>query len=486
MSDDTSNSEQIAQNNMNSNTKSYFWGILSKFLPQGLYLFTTIILARFLSPDDFGMIGVLAVIFAVANILLDSGLGGSLIKETTITKLDCSTISVFNIIVGIIIYTILFLLAPFIEGYFNIIGLGNVVRILSLIFPISAFGLVPLSLLKRNLEFDRLFISYVSGVVIASIVAVSLAVSGYGVYALVSYQLVNNLVLVILNFVFSKYKLSFAFSSSSFKRLIPFGFFTCIVSIVDTVYENIMTMLTGRYLNVQTAGYLYQAKRLEETMSSSLATAIGSVAFPVLSRVKDDKVIFNQECRKTFSTITLLVFPALITVSLFSSSILVILFGEQWEPSSIYLRVLMFAGIFILMEKLILSFIKAFGQVKQLSAWTLVKRGMGILVLLASLAYNPESMIYAYLFTTFIGFCVNSYVFTSLSGISVKGLVLLVLRNILPVAIYFLVIYFMSSILSELVCMTAAGLYLTIYYLFYLRHRGVNISLIFKGFLHRK
>lgn len=471
---------------MRSNTKSYFWGILSKFLPQGLYLFTTIILARFLSPDDFGMIGVLAVIFAVANILLDSGLGGSLIKETNISKLDCSTISVFNIIVGVIIYILLFFLAPFIEGCFDIKNLSNVVRLLSLIFPISAFGLVPLSLLKRNLEFDKLFISYISGVIIASIVAISLAVCNYGVYALVSYQLVNNTVLVILNFFFSKYKISFGFSLASFKRLIPFGFFTSIVSIVDTIYENIMTMLTGKYLNVQTAGYLYQAKRLEETMSSSLATAIGSVAFPVLSRVKDDKNLFNRECRKTFSTITLLIFPILITVSLFSSPILVILFGKQWEPSSIYLRILMFAGIFILMEKLILSFIKAYGQVKQLSIWTLVKRGTGILVLLASLVYDPESMIYAYLLTTFLGFCVNGYVFTSLTGESAKGLSILVLRNLLPVVIYFTMIYLISVVLSETVCLAVAAVYLITYYLGYLKYRGVNIPLILRNFIQRQ
>ena len=288
------------------NKKAYLWGLLSRFAPQAIYFSTTLILVRFVTPDAFGTIGVLSVIFTVANILLDSGLGGSLIKEKVISDIDCSSIGLFNIVVSLTIYLTLFSTSTYIQDYFNIEGLANVVKIISIVFPITAIGIVPLTLLKRSLQFDKIFISSIYSVTLASIVAIIIAVLDGDVYALVAYQIIVNLVNVVLSFVFSKYKISIKFSYSSLKRLIPFGFFTSVVSIVDTIYENIMTMLTGKFLNVQSAGYLYQAKRLEEATSTSAAMAVGIVAFPILTKLKDDLCVFRTECTKTLDAISLI------------------------------------------------------------------------------------------------------------------------------------------------------------------------------------
>ena len=174
-----------------SNSNAYVWGLMSRFAPQGLYLITTMVLARFLAPSDFGTMGVLAVIFTVANILLDSGLGGSLIQKEDINDDDCSTISSFNIIVSAIIYCSLFISASRIETFFEISDLSGVVKTVSLVFPITAVGIVPLSILKRQLKFREIFISTLSGVVIASFFAIVIAIKGGGVYALVYYQIIG-------------------------------------------------------------------------------------------------------------------------------------------------------------------------------------------------------------------------------------------------------------------------------------------------------
>ena len=457
------------------NIKSYFWGLLARFAPQGIYLVTTMILARFIAPEDFGMIGVLAVIFTVANILLDSGLGGSLIKEKEITRLDCSTIGTFNIIVGILIYIILFLFSNTIEAYFAISGLSNVVRAISIVFPITALGIVPQSLLKRSLEFKKLFISSIVSVILASLTAIFIAVRGGGVYALVSYQITVNLVLVICNFIFTRYRLSFRMSLINLKRLFPFGFFTSIVTIVDTVYENIMTMLTGKFLNVQTAGYLYQAKRLEETMSSSLAMAVGIVAFPVLTRMKDNLDEFVSEAQSTLKTITHLVFPILITVSIYSKEILVILFGKKWIPSAPYLRVLMICGLFILVEQLYLSFIKALGRVKSLAYITLAKRAAGLAILIAALAVSPDILVYAYLVSTIIGFVVNLSLFSHLTKKSVYPYIKELVITIIPMVVYFFMAYCIMNQVGLIATIITSLVFLSFYYLIYLKYRGIDL-----------
>lgn len=469
------------------NKKAYLWGLLSRFAPQAIYLLTTLILARFVTPDAFGTIGVLAVIFTVANILLDSGLGGSLIKEKDISDIDCSSISLFNVVVSLTIYLILFFTSTYIQDYFNIEGLANVVKTISIVFPITAIGIVPLTLLKRNLQFDRIFISSISGVILASIVAIIIAVLGGDIYALVAYQIIVNLVNVILNFAFSKYKLSIKFSYSSLKRLIPFGFFTSVVSIVDTIYENIMTMLTGKFLNVQTAGYLYQAKRLEETTSTSAAMAVGIVAFPILTKLKDDLCVFRTECIKTLDTISLIAFPLLIVVSIFSEEVIILLFGKQWVLSASYLKVLMICGIFILTEQLMLSFIKSLGKVDRLMYFTLVKRIIGLSVLLATLLLDANLLVYGYLITTVIGCAFNVLLYSVLTKQHMCKVYAHILNNMLP-SIFIFIIY---QIIDTYLCV---GLYIRIfivaifmctYYMLYLRVRGINIVNMVKSFIEK-
>ncbi len=465
-------------------SKAYFWGILSRFAPQGVYLITTMILARYLTPDDFGMIGVLSVIFLVANILLDSGLGGSLIQEKEIKDIDCSTICIFNISIASIIYVILYLFSSRLESFFAIEGLAGIVKTISLVFPITAFGIVPSAILKRELKFKQIFISTLIGVILASIISILAAVSDFGAYSLVIYQIVVNAIIVIGNTYFSKFKITFAFSINSLRHLLPFGVWTSLVTIIDTVYENLMTMLTGKYLNVQQAGYLYQAKRLEETMSTSFAMAVGIVAFPVLTRLKEDLRSFREEANRTFAIIVLCIFPLLMTVALFSKGILILLFGGQWEPASFYLKILMFCGLFILMDQLCVSFIKSLGKVRQLTTITIIKRSIGIILLFTTLIYKPESLIYAYLISTIVAFIINMASYIKMSETSFGRIALIMVKAIIPSLLYYCICSLVMTNYNFLHAIVVSILFLVAYYFVYMKMIGYNMINIVKGFMH--
>ena len=157
------------------------------------------ILARYLLPDDFGKVGALSVFFMVANALMDAGLGGSLVKEPNLTNTDCSTIFIFNFVVSVFLYVLIFLFSSKIELYFDSSGLSMVVRVLCLIFVINSLGLVPRSLLQRSLKFKQLTIINVISVFVAALVSVLLALYQFGVYALVAYQIVSAAIMVILS-----------------------------------------------------------------------------------------------------------------------------------------------------------------------------------------------------------------------------------------------------------------------------------------------
>jgi len=419
------------------NKSAYIWGLVGRFAPQALYLATTMILARFLTPDDFGQIGVLSVIFLVANVLLDSGLGGSLVKEKEISKVDCSSIFVFNTGISVLIYVVLFFSANALEDYFAIEGLAWVICAISLVFPCSAIGIVPKAILNRELRFKEACINALIGVVVASICSIGAAIWGAGVYALVVYQVVCVLATSLANCYSCKYRFSFRFSVESIKRLLPFGIFTTITTVVDTVYENLMTSLTGKFLNVQQAGYLYQAKRIEETLSWSVATAINTVSFPILTKVKDDRPRFLKEANSTFITISSVSIPILMLVAIFSDEIILLLFGSQWLAAGFYLKALTFAGIFLIMETLVRNFIKALCEVKKLLYATFFKRILGIAVIILAMVVSPSYMIYAYIVSTLIGYMINIILYSRITSTNVRSSIGQCLISIIPGLIFF-------------------------------------------------
>lgn len=469
------------------NVKEYIWALVGKFLPQGIYLVTTMILARFLTPDDFGMIAVLTVFFTVAGVLMDAGLGGSLIKENRIEDIDCSTIFVFNLFVSHLIYVILFCLSSEIESFFGQEDLSSIVKVLCLVFVVNSWGLVPKALLMRNLKFKEISNISIISVFIASCCSVTAGIYGLGVYALVIYQLINALINVLLLLNAIKFKISLAFSFNSFKRLIPFGFYTTLVTITDTIYENMITFLFGKYFNMQQAGYLYQAKKIEDVPSQSLIVSINSVAFPVLTRYKDEPVEFIKEARRILETISLFLIPILLTVSLFSVPIIILLYGHEWESSASYLSILIFAGICIVLENINRNFIKALGFVNQLFKYTIVKRGIGIITILITVYIFPEYILYAYIISSILGYIVNNYVYCKIMNINCSKEFYIVLKLLVPNVIYYFVMILVIRYI-ELVSIQIliASIFLIIYYIYILPLYGIDTHRIMKLFISKR
>ena len=445
---------------------AYIWGLAGKFVPSFIHLVANIVLARYLTPGDFGTIGVVSIIFTVANVLIDSGLGGSLVKEREISKLDCSTIATFNSVVGLIIFLGVFFTAGFWERYFEIDNLKSIIQVLSITFLIGPLGLVPKALMNRDLKFGAISIIAIASVLFASVISIIMASFGSGVWSLVVFQLVNTSVMVLVSCIYSKYVVSFRFSMASLKRLFSFGFFTTVTSIIDTIYENLITTLTGKYLNVSHAGYMSQAKKLEEALTSSMATAIGNVSFPIITKLKDDIPAFKKECFSVYKVIPVLSFPLLLMVSAYSTEIVELLFGKQWSPAGPYLSTLIFAGLLIILETLIRSFIKSFCVVKELALATLVKRSVGILILIVAVVIKPETIAYAYILSSLVGLVVNIVLFHRVLAVTVLELCWRTLIVLIPAFIVYLaVVLIVKSVTDSILLQTSLSvIVLVVYY----------------------
>lgn len=449
------------------NKSTYIWGLLSRFGPSAIQLLATMVLARYLSPEEFGTIGVLGVLFSIANTLIDSGLGGSLVKENKLTSVDCSTIFIFNASVSVAIYCLLFAFSGLIESYFAIDGLSTVVKIVSLMFITSSIGIVPRSLLMRDLKFKEISIISIIAIIIASALAIFMAANGYGVYALVYFYIANITLTSLLTWVVSKYKLSFDFSFDSLKRLMPFGIYTTLVSIIDSIYENILTVFTGKYMSINSAGYLSQAKKIEEVLTTTLAQTIGNVSFPIITRMRGDR---DKFCNETFSisnTVIVFTFPVLLIVLFFATEIILLLFGQNWIDAAFYLRTLVFAGMFCLLETLTRSYLKAYNRVKVLAKVTLIKRIIAIVIIVGALMISPELMIYAYILSAAIAFALNALYFCREVQLSIIMFFSKTAKSLIPVVVFALALCLVFwSFSSSLLCKVLISIFVTaVYYL---------------------
>lgn len=464
------------------NKKEYIWAMFGKFIPQILFVLTTIILARLLSPDDFGTIGVLSIFITSASVLMDSGLGGSLIKEESITIEDCSTIFSFNIIMSFLTYLVMFFIAPYLETYFEIDGLKNVTRILSLIFIINAFGLVPSAMLTKDLKFKEITLSCLISTIIAMIVAVIWAIIFHDVYSLVFYQLSQALVMVLFYKRYYRIHIPFSFKKQNFKKLLPFGFLTTASSIIDSLYENITITIFGKMLGLAEAGYLTQAKKIEEVPSKSIITTLSNVSFPILVKLKDDFKSFNDEALNIFRIVTFLLLPLFGLIILLSRELITLLFGTQWIAASDYLKLLAFAGIFVYVEVLFRGFLKSINRPKALFQSSIVKRTIGLSILIIISFISVQYLLYGYIISSVISSFITIGYYINIINVPIlkflNRLVYILLYPLLFVIIAILVNTLVDNDMYKIIISIALSV---MYYFCFLPYKGIRIFSIIKN-----
>lgn len=393
------------------NKKSYIFNLAGRIIPQTLYLITTVILSRFLSPADFGAVGVLTVFVSLASTLSDSGFGGSLIKENNVTPIDYSTVFVFNLSVSLILYLGLCLFAGHIQSYYQYEGLSNYIYILCSVFVIRSIGIVPRTILTRNLKFNYIASISIISVLCACVLSIVSGAKGWGAYALIVYQIAYALLETFISVIVTKYKILFRFNIDSFKKLFSFSLFTTLCNVIDSIYENLLTNLFGKYSGMDAAGYYSQASKLENASTNSIVQSLNSVSFPILTRKKDNIEKFIGEANSIKINFVELIFPFICIIIVYSKEIIDFLYGNEWIGSAIYLKMLMFVGIFYILENLDRNNIKSLGYARGLFIITIIKRSIGIGVIILSLTISPFTMLYGFILSTAIGYLFNKWLF---------------------------------------------------------------------------
>lgn len=321
-------------------TSGLKWSAIEKLTTQFIQLAIMLLLARLLGPTSIGLVGMLAVFIAIAQVFVDSGFSNALIRKQDRTELDYSTAFIFNIVISLICYSILFFAAPFIANFYQQPTLIELLRTLSLVIIINSFGIIQRTQFICEMDFKTQAKCSLISVFFSSIIALVLAYYEYGPWALVGQSIAFALINTILLNLYSRWHPKLNFSKDSFNYLFKFGSKLLASSLLDTIYNNIYQIIIGKVFSAKQVGFFTQANSLSYIPAQSLTSIIQRVTYPMLSQIQDNKNKFEDSYLLTLKLSSCIVFPIIIGIAIIAKPLILLILGTEWTNTSELLSIL--------------------------------------------------------------------------------------------------------------------------------------------------
>lgn len=361
------------------------WTSIQKFAGMGISFITGIILARLLTPYDYGCIGMLSIFMVLANTFIDGGFGSALIQKKQPSQTDYTTIFYWNIGMSTLMYVILFFSAPAIARFYKIPILSSVLRVQGIVLFINAFNLVQNNQLRKKLQFKAISIVTLTTSIISLTVTIWMAYNGYGVWSLVAANIISSAIPTVVFWFYLKWCPTLEFSKQSFKELFSFGIFMFLSNFVNELGAKISHLFIGKVFSPVTLGYYTKATSTENLASTSVSSVMSQVTYPLYAEAQDDKFLLGNMIKRLTTTIAYLSFPLMFILILTAKPIFLLLYSDRWLVSVPYFQVLCLAGIAVCLQSVNTQTLAAIGKSKVMFWWTLVKRTLGSTLVLGGL-----------------------------------------------------------------------------------------------------
>lgn len=395
-------------NSIERNIKSgILWNVVSSVARYGIQFAGIMILARMLSPSEYGSIAVLAIFISIADVVVDSGLTGAIVKKQNATQIDYSTLFVFNLVVSIVIYGAYFVAAPFVEQFYGIENLALMMRVYGLYILFFALSVVPRAKLTKHFHFRFLSLTTTAAGGVGLLVAIVCAWNGLGAFSLVYQNLAFALCSFLCVAIKTKMGVKFQFSIESFKEQFLFGINTTIANVLKTTTENIYSNIIGKQSSIRQAGFYSQSFRLMSVPVGFFYTMIDNTYFPVMSQVRDESVFSQKiaELNKKTLGIVVVVFVVLLS---FHKEIVYVLLGNKWLGIEHTLMMLSFSGLCITWGNVGRNVIKSLGKTFLILKYEVAIFLANLLVLAVFYRYGYEYLVKCFFAVSLIkSICIN-------------------------------------------------------------------------------
>lgn len=381
--------------------KHLSWSLISTLSNVVFQFVGVFILSKIISPADYGIIGIIAFFTNIADMLVDSGMGGALIYKKDPRDIDFSTLFLFNLFVSLFLYGLLCLFAAPLAKFYDVQELGTYIKAYGLIIVIIALCITQDCKLKRKMEFKTIaLISIISNIVSLG-VAVYGAYNGWGIWALIAQALVHQSVRAVCLYIVCGFNKTYRFSKASFVEQFSFGSWLLLSNVIHSVCSNIYSNIIPKIGTLTQNGYYTQSVKIGGVPTNTINLSVSSVAFPYLSKFKDDKELIKNT-RSLFRKIYHISFPMLLLFSVISYEIIQIILGKQWLEADFFLKIILVSGVFDIISFMLRTFLKACGKTRLITRLETIKSIIKLSVIGVSVFFGIKFLIYSILLSSII------------------------------------------------------------------------------------
>ncbi len=438
--------------------KGVSWNLIEQFGVQGMTFVLGIILARLLTPEDFGLIGMIMVFFIIAEVFIKSGFGEAYVQKQVVTQIDANTVFYTNLVVSVLLYGILWSVSPAISRFFEQSDLINLTRVMGLVVVINAFSIIQEAQIRREIDFKRKTKVTLIATIISGVIGITSAYLGLGVWSLVIQRLGSRLLTTIGLWLTSNWIPTLEFSFDSFKKMFSYGSWILFASIIQKLFDNIYIIVIGKFFSAAQLGFYTQSKKIQILVSHQLSNTIGAVSFPVFSQYQSDKERLKALMQKFLKFTMFFIVPLLVLLIIVSKPFVIILLTEKWAPMIPYLQLLCIIGLFYPIQLINISVLKAQGKSRLNFHLGLAKNILRALNILLMYQYSVVHLLVGEIVISFISLVINTWFTRKMINYSL----LKQLNDLAPILIGALfagtitwatgILLYESSILQLLIC----------------------------------
>ena len=387
-----------------------------------MLLVVQILLARIVGPNEFGLLALTSIFVLLAGLITDGGFSDAIIQAKSVSRIDISTVFFINLMVASAMVAVLMIAAPTISSFFGEPRLCLILRVISLILVISALGKIHSSLLVRNLEFKRLFWISTPAIIVSSIVGLTMAVSGFGVWAIVAQQLCTGICSSVLYWVTSPFDRhpTLAFSWESARRLAGFGGSMLGAGLMYQGFAQLYGLVIGKFYLPADLAFYNRAQSFQRTPVATLQTIIGRVLFPVFSGIQDDDQRVTRSLRKGMPMLAFVIIPIMVLLISIARPLVLFLLSDEWLPTAQYLTWLPIVGIVYSLSAINVTVWKAKGRSKMFFVATVAKQVLALGILIGTVRFGVYWIVVGQVVHAIIAHVINMFLTGRISGYSVR------------------------------------------------------------------
>lgn len=399
----------MSENSNKKILKNFIWSFAERSGAQLVTFIVSIVLARILAPEDYGKIALITVFTTIMQVFVDSGLGTALIQKKDADDIDFSSVFFFDFAMCLILYAIMFLAAPFIADFYRDDSLTAIVRVISLTIIISGVKGIQQSYVSRNMLFKRFFYATLGGTIFSAFLGIALAYAGCGVWAIVAQQLSNTAIDTLILWLTVKWRPKKMFSWNRLKGLLSFGWKMLASSLLDTVYTNLRSLIIGKMYSSADLAFYNQGEKFPNVIATNINTSIDSVLLPTMASEQDDHVRVKAMTRRAIKTSTYIMAPLMMGLAFCAEPIVRLVLTDKWLACVPFLRIFCITYMFYPIHTANLNAIKAMGRSDLFLKLEVVKKVVGMTLLLSTMWFGVMAMAYSLLVGTVTGMIINSW-----------------------------------------------------------------------------